>query len=786
MAQKNYEKLLTELMKKIPQNRLVKHLFLNYTIGKGGNEFLVINKICKRIFGKPANREEDKADTADSSTFDPVYDRNSCFIDEEKDINIDWEAVFNPELINEDFRIAKISFENFRKFPGKGDNQYPYGVSFKYSPEDENPCSAIILGVNGVGKSSVYQGIEYIYRKEIGEARLRDYGKREDTEAGKFKRYMSNWTCNDVNVKMWVNGSQKEFTNEIPLQAEQGVLSNCLKYGFFISEYEVIRLGQMKIEHGGHDSLRMQITNALDMGELNWLNRLVYKLAIYQSNIKVEENISSEEIDAKRDTIKRNNEFFTHIDFLMNLKPGEQSLKNFLYNLPEVLTMPDVNKTIEHANKIIHLASIISEFTLSTGKKNISDTTPIGVNSERKIITQLDNLVRALNNIHELREKIDAEIKYIKDSLPLQNLRFKDEYIHNILKQIDDDFYNVIDHIQKDKDNAVPITISGLNALKNNCREILSFITMELIPTLPKWEKERNELIGALQLSKIIETYNTYSSKELINRVKENDQLAKEIHALELAQKEYQDRISQYNLIQCIKQDAYQIYKIINKKISSKLQEEVSRINRDIIQNIMSHFLSEDEELIWTWDNMLIKEENGKYTPATDSKENKYLACMIQDKTSGSTISVKKHFNTFRFHLFNTILNMAFSFAVMEKLKVKLPIMLDDIFYASDFHNRRNIKHFVKAILTAYKSIFENGKDNSEQPDKIGSKLQLVIFTHDELVFKSITDEIKEFHKNDYRKYFMFHSLLPHKEAAPDSNFEISNLVFNLNERNDE
>lgn len=28
MAQKNYEKLLTELMKKIPQNRLVKHLFL--------------------------------------------------------------------------------------------------------------------------------------------------------------------------------------------------------------------------------------------------------------------------------------------------------------------------------------------------------------------------------------------------------------------------------------------------------------------------------------------------------------------------------------------------------------------------------------------------------------------------------------------------------------------------------------------------------------------------------------------------------------------------------------
>lgn len=42
MAQKNYEKLLTELMKKIPQNRLVKHLFLNYILSeKEGMNFLL-------------------------------------------------------------------------------------------------------------------------------------------------------------------------------------------------------------------------------------------------------------------------------------------------------------------------------------------------------------------------------------------------------------------------------------------------------------------------------------------------------------------------------------------------------------------------------------------------------------------------------------------------------------------------------------------------------------------------------------------------------------------------
>ncbi len=109
--------------------------------------------------------------------------------------------MFNPELINEDFRIAKISFENFRKFPGKGDNQYPYGVSFKYSPEDENPCSAIILGVNGVGKVPYTKASNIYTEKKSVKHVYDDYGKREDTEAGKFKRYMSNWTCNDVNVK---------------------------------------------------------------------------------------------------------------------------------------------------------------------------------------------------------------------------------------------------------------------------------------------------------------------------------------------------------------------------------------------------------------------------------------------------------------------------------------------------------------------------------------------------------------------------------------------------------
>ena len=107
---------------------------------------------------------------------------------------------------------------------------------------------------------------------------------------------------------------KKNLRMKYPTKRNKGTIQ-LPQIWLFISEYEVIRLGQMKIEHGGHDSLRMQIANALDMGELNWLNRLVYKLAIYQSNIKVEENISSEEIDAKRDTIKRNNEFFTHIDF---------------------------------------------------------------------------------------------------------------------------------------------------------------------------------------------------------------------------------------------------------------------------------------------------------------------------------------------------------------------------------------------------------------------------------------------------------------------------------------
>lgn len=784
MAQKNYEKLLTELMRKIPQNKLVKHLFLNYTNGKGGNEYQVINKICRGIFDKPANLvvSEDEEENADinkkeNSTFNPVYDKYSEFINDEKDTDIDWEAVFNPELINEDYRIAKITFENFRKFPGKGNNEFPYGVSFKQKLEDKTPCSAIILGVNGVGKSSVYQGIEYIYRKEIGEARLRDYGKREDTESDRFKRYISNWTCNDSCVKMEVNGVNKVFTNEIPLQAEQGALSNCLKYGFFISEYDIIRLGQMKIEHGGHDSLRMQIANALDMGELNWLNRLVYKLAIYQSNLKVEDINIDEEITSKQNIIEENNEFFSHVDFLMNLHPKSLPLEEFLKCLPATLEIPDIHIITSYAEKAVQHASNILEIKPIVNKKYASDKSLLGISSERKVNTQLKLIIEEFTKILQLKNMLTDEIEFINNSRQLQNIKIKDEYINKMLEQFKDDLIKIIIETHEDPS---PMKIGGLNTLKKQCEEVISFISMQLIPNLLNWEKERKELVKALRLTKVIECYKNFSQTGISERIKKNNQLAEEIIELKLAKKECEDRICQNNVIQCIKRDAFQIYKLINEKIASQLQDEVTKIDKSIIQVIMSKFLNKDEELIWTWDRMLIKEEDGNFIAVTDSRQNKYLACMIRDKISGCTISVKKHFNTFRYHLFNTILNMAFSFAVMKRLNVKLPIVLDDIFYASDFHNRKNIKHFVESILSAYNSIFEKMKDEDE------SKLQLVIFTHDELVFKSITEGIKESYKKDYQKHFIFYSLLHHNAADPDRIFEINNLTFNLNSKNNE
>ena len=91
-------------------------------------------------------------------------------------------------------------------------------------------------------------------------------------------------------------------------------------------------------------------------------------------------------------------------------------------------------------------------------------------------------------------------------------------------------------------------------------------------------------------------------------------------------------------------------------------------------------------------------------------------------------VSVVKYFNTFRFRMFFIILQTAVCLRLMQKNKVIFPIMIDDIFYANDFHNKMQLSGFFDVV----KKYCERNFTKENMP-------QIIFFSHDEQLVTSIS-----------------------------------------------
>lgn len=90
-------------------------------------------------------------------------------------------------------------------------------------------------------------------------------------------------------------------------------------------------------------------------------------------------------------------------------------------------------------------------------------------------------------------------------------------------------------------------------------------------------------------------------------------------------------------------------------------------------------------------------------------------------------VSINKYFNTFRYRLFFLIMQSAICLRMMENNKVVFPIMLDDIFYANDYHNKPELCKFFNEVIKESNRIF----DNEVKP-------QIVFLSHDEQLVMSM------------------------------------------------
>lgn len=124
----------------------------------------------------------------------------------------------------------------------------------------------------------------------------------------------------------------------------------------------------------------------------------------------------------------------------------------------------------------------------------------------------------------------------------------------------------------------------------------------------------------------------------------------------------------------------------------------------------------------------------------------------------------RKYLNTFRYRLYAVLLKISLAFYYMKTNHCVAPIIIDDVFNASDFENSISLSSFVLHIIDIYQDVI--GGD---------IPLQLIILTHDEMIAsafkKGMSMKSQKMMEREQKgapaqdEYCIYGRLFPYKEA---------------------
>lgn len=167
--------------------------------------------------------------------------------------------------------------------------------------------------------------------------------------------------------------------------------------------------------------------------------------------------------------------------------------------------------------------------------------------------------------------------------------------------------------------------------------------------------------------------------------------------------------------------------------VLSALEDNINKTLSDILKEYYNAFGPFIEETMSTFSFHGGYDETFRFT--IDDNNNIKFKLELKNsngETPQTEISPRAYFNTFRFKLYALTLRLTLAFAYMKENNILIPIVIDDVFNASDFENGLKIEQFVYNIYKTYREQL-----NFQQP------LQLIILTHDEMILNSFRRGIK-------------------------------------------
>ena len=705
--------------------------------------------------------------------------------------------------LGKDLRINKIKLKTVRGFPN---STIPFGINFLN--ENGKPQSMIILGSNGSGKSSIYNSVEYNYCKKIGEAQLRTLVSLDDEDA-EFEDYLSHFNKGFSNSMCEIETVDEKFTLQ-GLNIPKEVRDKINPSTHFISDYDIYFNGQLNYLKGDDGSFHNQIAESLGLSELLQFERNLraftsYRRATETTRINALEKSNREEralIETNQKSLVEKKQRLAQLTETQKEQPEDNKvqelqklvaqikLSNFLFQYDYQMLHKNIaeyeQKYKEFSALEVKAGNISQIQFLNLGLELLKDATDCPFcNSSKKttleINTYVSNKIKLIESFNKLNQELTRALNITTENLDnlfnqIALLKGKVSQELNLIKSFsefselissENSFIAYVESVQANEFYSIGSGMNNNEKFKLNKNQFLlsyfethkTYISTELknfIDTISKFPGKRNEILASIERQLTA----NLQSKTLFEQIVT---VKNEIAALDLQivasnkktqtndaeLKNYREQQAVFN---AIKEEAIIYSTHFHTLLSKEVLQAFAPIKL-IVEEVLGEYLKTADREVDLEINMQPEE--------TDIDTGEVLseiitAVIVPKDKSLQPLKVNKYFNTFHYRLFSTMVGVSIAMASRINTKINLPLMLDDIFYASDFENRATVERFIKELF----GVFEKFTPDLE--------LQLILFTHDQLIFESAAKTISTMQV----KNIAFAKLFPYTNAKDKGDYK--------------
>jgi hypothetical protein len=731
-------------------------------------------------------------------------DTHVYLISEGDDVNINtW--------LNKDLRIKSIQLKSVRGFP---ESSSPFGLDF--TNEAGEPQSMIILGGNASGKSSIYDAIEYSYCNSIGEALLRAY-KQGSNDETKFKDYLRHFDNSESSIYCKI----ETVSDTLDIQKEnipEIVRKKINPDTHFISDFDIYTKGQLDYEKNNERSFHNTIAESLGLNELLEFEKNLKAFTLYRRQTE-SRNISAlrKSNENQQKLIENNQNAINERKLNLEKLKEEQKINPDENNLKELLEKINYlkNSNISFSFDAFQLSFNITNFNKSynnyiskeikNGGQNEMqflnlglellkehDDCPFCQNSEllsEEIKKNVNDRIIRIRELNESTQELNKNFNYVVDTL--LNLKYQIDLIKsNILKEIaliqDKVEFNeltqeenkFITELTELMSQDIFIEVSRLEEnlnyqkdrnkfifelLKKN-KEYLESILSVKTGEISIFQKNRDILLQKIELNLIDKTQPKSLTEQIIGYNKEITDLENQTLAASKNIANDTKKINELLELQLsfdkVKEETSSYLKVVHNLLNREVEKAFAPIKLVVEEILEDYFKIDNREV-----DLVISKKADEIDEETGEVLSEIITAHIAHKNQDiSPQSVGKYLNTFHYRLFSTMVSVSIAIASRINTRINLPLVLDDILYASDFENRSTIENFLNEIFKAFKTY---------TPDM---PLQFILFTHDQLIFESAI----KIQRTAETGNMTFAKLFSYKEAKAEHNY--LNLIYKFPE----